>query len=266
MNVTQTKYEKHKNIISRIYLQILNRKPDEKGLKYYIDKLNNGTHIQQIIYQIKHSKEYMNKNKISPSINTEIKSKVTLPSPPVPHLQENDTALFNKYVMKAKKYFEFGSGMSTLYVGNFPNIESVISIENNMKWFKQIKTASENNTKIQIFYIDTNSKNTEWGRPSAINIEKFKKYYMSYKPIYDCDLIMIDGRFRVSCCLDLYDKINDSTIIFFDDFNNRKYYSDVLKYYNVIELGDRAIVLQRKQPNNKYELVNDIKKYQIDSR
>ena len=38
------------------------------------------------------------------------------------------------------------------------------------------------------------------------------------KSVQEIDLIMIDGRFRVACCLRCFDIITDKCVIIFDDF------------------------------------------------
>lgn len=79
------------------------------------------------------------------------------------------------------------------------------------------------------------------------------------------DLILIDGRFRVACCLKCFDKISDECVIIFDDFLNRPQYHIVLDYYTIIEQTiDSAMVVLKKNQNrtrppqeliNYYELI-----------
>ena len=80
------------------------------------------------------------------------------------------------------------------------------------------------------------------------------------------DLVFIDGRFRVACCLKCYDIINDNCLIAFDDFLNRPQYHIVLEYFDVIEKtkDNRMVILQKKKNVNvrkelidKYELIKD---------
>ena len=62
------------------------------------------------------------------------------------------------------------------------------------------------------------------------------------------DLILIDGRFRVSCCLKCFDIINENTHILFDDFMNRPEYHIVLKYFDIIEkTNDNCMVCLKKK-------------------
>jgi hypothetical protein len=77
------------------------------------------------------------------------------------------------------------------------------------------------------------------------------------------DLILIDGRFRVACCLKTFSVTNDNCLIIFDDFLNRKDYHIVLDYFTIVGLtkDKRMVILRKKQcqpPND-----NIIKKYEL---
>ena len=78
------------------------------------------------------------------------------------------------------------------------------------------------------------------------------------------DLVLIDGRFRVACCLKCYDIINENCVIAFDDFLNRSHYHIVLKYFDILEkTKDNRMVILIKRKNmivpqeiiRKYELI-----------
>ena len=80
------------------------------------------------------------------------------------------------------------------------------------------------------------------------------------------DLVLIDGRFRVACCLKCYDLINEECYIAFDDFLHRKHYHLVLEYFDIIEKtsDNRMVILKKKKNLNilkelieKYELIED---------
>jgi predicted O-methyltransferase YrrM len=78
------------------------------------------------------------------------------------------------------------------------------------------------------------------------------------------DLVFIDGRFRVACCLKCYNVIKDDCLIIFDDFLNRPYYHIVLDYFDIVDntVDNRMVVLKKKQglqiPQeiiDKYEMI-----------
>jgi hypothetical protein len=51
----------------------------------------------------------------------------------------------------------------------------------------------------------------------------------------EIDLVLIDGRFRVACCLKCFDVITQDCFIAFDDFLDRPFYHIVLKYFDIVE-------------------------------
>ena len=79
------------------------------------------------------------------------------------------------------------------------------------------------------------------------------------------DTVMIDGRFRVACCLKCFDIIGKDCLVIFDDFLDRPHYHVVLDYYDVIDqtTDNRMVVLRKKAGVNvvpdalvrKYELI-----------
>jgi hypothetical protein len=62
------------------------------------------------------------------------------------------------------------------------------------------------------------------------------------------DFILIDGRFRVACCLKCLTVINDNCIIAFDDFLNRLEYHIVLDYCDIIDktTDNRMVILKKR--------------------
>lgn len=62
------------------------------------------------------------------------------------------------------------------------------------------------------------------------------------------DLVLIDGRFRVACCLKCYNVISNDCLIIFDDFLKRPQYNIVLNYFDIIEkTKDNNMVLLKKK-------------------
>ena len=68
----------------------------------------------------------------------------------------------------------------------------------------------------------------------------------------EINLIIIDKRFRVACCLKCYDVIKDDCLIAFDCFLNRPHYHVVLEYFDIIEKtqDNRMAILRKKKDRN----------------
>lgn len=189
-----------------------------------------------------------------------------------PWLEENDKMMFYKYLDKATVYFEYGSGGSTYQANNRTNIAKIYSVESDMQWFNTLKEKIQS-TKIVSFFNEIDSRPNTWGNPGPnSNATQWINYSNHIRNLtrdeqLAIDLIMIDGRFRVACCLKCFDVINSDCFIAFDDFLDRKQYHIVLDYFNIVEKtkGKRMVILQKK-PNvpsipgdiiKKYELISD---------
>ena len=186
-----------------------------------------------------------------------------------PHLPNNDRKLFYKYLDNINVYFEYGSGGSTYQASIRTNIKTIYSIESDITWQKKLKKIITN-PNINYIYNEMDTQPDSWGHPgkNATNIQKINYSNqitkLSKEQQNSIDLVLIDGRFRVGCCLKCYDVIRDDCFIAFDDFLNRKQYHIVLEYFDIIEKtqDNRLVILKKKKNVNipkelieKYELI-----------
>ena len=188
-----------------------------------------------------------------------------------PFLLKNDKKMFYKYLNKSNTYFEYGSGGSTYQASIRNNIKKIYSVESDIEWQKKLKQ-NINNTNIIYIYNEMKTRPNNWGNPgkNATNIQKinYSEHIrkLSKEEQDSIDLVFIDGRFRVACCLKCYDIIKDNCLIAFDDFLNRKQYYIVLDYFDIVEKTEdnRMVILKKKKNVNipieiikKYELICD---------
>ena len=186
-----------------------------------------------------------------------------------PVLSKNDKKLFYKYLDNCNVYFEYGSGGSTYQASIRKNIKSIYSVESDIVWHQKLKK-TVTNSNISYIYNEMDTKPNTLGNPgnNATNIQKINYSNQITKLTKEqqdsIDLVLIDGRFRVACCLKCYDIIKDNCLIAFDDFLNRPYYHAVLKYFDIIEKtqDNKMVILKKKKDVNipkklikKYELI-----------
>lgn len=171
-----------------------------------------------------------------------------------PHLGVNDETMFYKYLDKSKVYFEYGSGGSTYQASIRLNINKIYSVESDKEWQNKLQEIIKSNN-ITYFFNEMKTLPNSWGYPGPnSSIEQHKNYSNHIRNITkeeqeNIDLVFIDGRFRVACCLKCFDIINSDAVIAFDDFLNRTEYHIVLNFYNIIErtTDNRMVILQKKQ-------------------
>jgi len=188
-----------------------------------------------------------------------------------PHLSNNDMNMFYKYLNTARVYFEYGSGGSTYQVSLLDNIQKIYTVESDKEWQDKL-LSSISNDKIVFIYNEMDTSPNTWGNPGKNATDHQKINYSNHILNLDIeeqqgiDLVFIDGRFRVACCLKCFDVIKDSCLIMFDDFLNRKQYHIVLNYFEIIDkTADNRMVILKKKRNvaippeliHKYELIRD---------
>ena len=185
-----------------------------------------------------------------------------------PHLSKNDKEMFYRYLENTNVYFEYGSGGSTYQASIRNNIKYIYTVESDIVWQKKLKYFIKKPNVCYIFNEMDTCPNT-WGNPGKNATELQKKQYsnrikeLSKEEQDSIDLVLIDGRFRVACCLKCYDIIKDNCLIAFDDFLDRPEYHIVLEYFDIIEKtqDNRMVVLKKK--NNKSVPKDLIEKYEL---
>lgn len=133
-----------------------------------------------------------------------------------------------KYLKKHDIMLEWGSGGSTTYFSLF--VKRYISIEHNKEWYNLVK--NHVSKKVEFHYIKCNL-------PPTIPSKRceFKDYIekVNNLNIKQYDKVLIDGRARCFCAIEILPYLKKNSIVFVHDFYNRSRYKPILKYYDVIE-------------------------------
>ena len=143
-----------------------------------------------------------------------------------PVMSYEDLKGFLQFMKPENIYFEFGSGGST-NIASYYKLKTY-SVESDARWHEKLKNSG---IKAEFITVDLNATDN-FGHPGpGTTIEDYKKYIQAYKSEYNVDIILIDGRFRVACALDIFSKIRNDTIVLFHDYTSRKQYHIIEKYY-----------------------------------
>jgi len=159
-----------------------------------------------------------------------------------PVMTEKELIAFSYFMNPENIYFEFGSGGST-NIASFYKVKTY-SVESDKKYTEKLKKKG-----IVANFILIDLKVNHWGYPgNRTNNKEWKKYIQAYKKEYNADIILIDGRFRVACALDIFTKIRNDTIILIHDYENRKEYHILEQFFIKIKKWD-SLALFFKKPN-----------------
>ena len=230
------------------------------GFKLYKKTKRNATDIKILknIFQKYLIKMDLIKNIENYSLEKYIRDSIVWPLPKeikyIPRMTLKETIAFCYFMKPGNIYFEFGSGGST-NVASYYKIKTY-SVESDIKWHNSLKASN-----IRANYITIDLKANYYGYPGKeSNIKDWKKYIQAYKSEYNADIILLDGRFRVACGLDIFNKIRNDTIILIHDYTFRKQYHILENYYLKLKTFDTLVAFIKK-PNSSLIPKNIFNKY-----
>jgi protein O-GlcNAc transferase len=182
--------------------------------------------------------------------------------PTKPHMSDNEIAVFEKYLNQSSNYLEYGSGGSTV-LAHSKNIKKITSIESDQKWVDMLK----NELSGVDFYVIDIGKTGDWGRPLDDKCkDKYPNYSHAISNLKEIpDLILVDGRFRVACCLETLLRVDPKSKIVIHDFWNREAYHVVLPFLNVIDKVDTLGVFTKKEDVDETQIKQLLEKYKYNS-
>lgn len=149
----------------------------------------------------------------------------------VPLMRKAEYVFVEKYLTSEDTFLEWGSGNSTLYFSGI--VKHLISIEHDMDYYNFVKNS------VKAFEI----KNIE---QLYLNHDDYVEY-PSKNSLYFTK-VLVDGRARVKCALSITEMIDDETIVFVHDFNDKQYWN-VLEHYDIVDriTTDPGIVALKKK-------------------
>ncbi len=185
-------------------------------------------------------------------------------------MASTDKLMFYKFLDKAKVYFEYGCGGSTYQACLRNNIHKIYSVESDKQWLMTLQQQKLLMNKVNFMYVEMGTPPNAYGYPGRNStLEQWVNYsnqirHLTSDEQQQIDLVLIDGRFRVACCLKCFDVINADCSIVFDDFFNRKEYHIVLDYYDIVlRTTDECMVILKKKKNVASVPQDIIKKYEL---
>lgn len=126
---------------------------------------------------------------------------------PIPWVTYSFIDFIKSRLNKNLNIFEYGSGSSTLFYAK--NAKQVVSVEHDKNWYEKMLQEKPSNTEIIFCELETNG---EYAQKAKNLNQKF-------------DLIIVDGRDRVNCCLQCLEGLTDNGVVILDD-SEREFYAD----------------------------------------
>jgi predicted O-methyltransferase YrrM len=136
---------------------------------------------------------------------------------------------FISHLKSPHRVLEYGSGYSTIEIAQ--KVKEIVSIEHQQTWYDTLVSQIPKNC--DLILCTPSLPYTEGGHDGTY--EEFKDYIESplNKGIFD--IILIDGRARVSCASVCKSMSHPDTLIFIHDFQ-RSEYQEALNYLELIDM------------------------------
>ena len=165
-----------------------------------------------------------------------------------PYMTSAETTVLGRYRDKSRNYFEFGCGGSTVFCDS-PQ-RKIKSVDNNKEWLNKVRPLIGPTT--ELIYINTGTV-LEYGNPAdSTQLTGFADYSLAFSSRNpSTDLVLVDGRFRVACCLQIV--LSDYTGVVLLHDAQRPEYQPLFKFFSVIERVENLVVLRVNPSANKKE-------------
>lgn len=191
-----------------------------------------------------------------------------------PFMKPDEYALFEEICRNKKVFLEYGSGGSTIHF--LKKNKKVFSVESNPEFYRfmsSIKLVSSATGKnLHYKFIDLGPTN-KWGDPLTRDSEAdWPEYYAGIwrdiDPVKDkVDVVFIDGRFRVCCCLYSLLKALEynwrETIFIMHDFTKREQYKTVLEFLDEYKSTTTLAAFRIKENVNVADVKSKLEEFAL---
>jgi hypothetical protein len=184
------------------------------------------------------------------------------------NLQPDEVEFLQTHLSGSRRYLEFGAGVSTLMAVKTPSLESIDTVESSKPFVDDLlrddesaRAVAEGRLRVHVMDIGPTGA---WGGPTDRSTRGRWPDYSSrvFAESSGWDLVLIDGRFRVACCLNAILHTGPECRILIHDFWPRKEYHIVLEFLDVMERLNSFASLRRKKEIDSKKIQKLLRKYQ----
>ena len=147
-------------------------------------------------------------------------------------MRPDEVALLRSLLACSRSYVEFGAGGSTCLAAQTV-AHSVLSIDSSRDWLDKVASvAAKKAYPVQpiLSHVDIGVVG-DWGYPQdQATRSQWPAYHeavWSHPAAADADTVMVDGRFRVACFMQVMMRCRADTVAIVHDFGDRPQYADI---------------------------------------
>lgn len=165
------------------------------------------------------------------------------------HMSPAELGLFKSFLACADRYLEFGSGGSTCLAASLAK-KAIISVDSSDEWLAKVAAECSSFADApapRLVKVDIGPVG-DWGKPTdPATRDRWPSYYSnvwSEPESADCDLYLVDGRFRVASFMSVVLRCRPTAIIIVHDFASRSGYHVVKEVCREVARAEDLSVFQ----------------------
>jgi GT2 family glycosyltransferase len=167
-----------------------------------------------------------------------------------PWMSKEEINLIEKYLKDTHIALEWGSGGSTAHFSKL--VKEWNAIEHNKEWYQKVLKSKPKN--VNLYYVGPDYKmskrhgvSSKW--PMNENFRIYSNYPQELNKKFD--IVLVDGRARKWCALEIIPHLKKDSIVFIHDFWMRadRNYHDVFEYFDIVDKvtqGQSLVALKLK--------------------
>jgi hypothetical protein len=184
----------------------------------------------------------------------------------LPTMLGSELQLLRSFLCCSEQYLEFGAGRSTVLASKLVR-QSIVTIDSSRDWLQKVAddcSAQRTNVKIELIYVDIGTVR-DWGFPVNVDARgrwpDYHTYVWSRPGSTDADTYLVDGRFRVACCLQVLLRCPARAVLLVHDFAPRLEYHVIREFAHEIACADSLSAFQRRPDFDPQRATNCLDQY-----
>lgn len=203
-----------------------------------------------------------------------------------PHLFDQEPALFASALGASRRYLEFGTGGSTLSAIR-QGVEVMVAVESDPAWVDALRQHPEiaeaiGDGKLGLVHGDIGPvaslgypRDYASGAPDKVLWPNYIRagWQEVSRRRFVPDLVYVDGRFRVGCCLSVvlackeYVPVGQAPQVLVHDIaDDRRHYEPIFRFFDVVEAVNTLRLLRIKADASMSDALALLLNYQFDPR
>lgn len=170
-------------------------------------------------------------------------------------MRPDEVALLRSLLACSRNYVEFGAGGSTCLAAQTV-AQSVLSVDSSSDWLDKVAAISAKKAyPVQpiLSHVDIGAVG-DWGYPKDETMRSrwpaYHEAVWSHPAAGGADTVMVDGRFRVACFMQVMLHCRPDTVAIVHDFSDRPQYADVHKVAReVVRSANLSAFVRRSDTN-----------------